>query len=260
GVPSNIMSLSGIAISIGVLVDQAIVLTDNAMHRLHEKFGEARVTGDTRELLIPAFKEVGRPIFFAIVIMVISFLPVFALGGMEGKMFHPLAFTKTFALISVAILSITLLPAVLPLVLRGRIRDEEDSWLGRSVVVIYRPVLSWLMERHRGVVLTFVAILGVGWVLAGHLGREFMPPLDEGTILDMPVTVPRASVTQVADDLKARDALLRQFPEVELVVGKAGRAETPTDPSPLDMVETMVDLRPRGKWPHRHLDYKDALA
>src|SRR6185295_14434843 len=213
GVPSNIMSLSGIAISIGVLVDQAIVLTDNAVHRLREKFGDAKVTADTRELLIPAFKEVGRPIFFAILIMVISFLPVFALGGMEGKMFHPLAFTKTFALISVAILSITLLPAVLPIVLRGRMHAEEESRLVRSVVVIYRPVLAWLMERHRGVILSFAVILGVGFVLAGHLGREFMPPLDEGSILDMPLSVPRVSVTQAADDLKARDALLRQFPE-----------------------------------------------
>jgi Cu(I)/Ag(I) efflux system membrane protein CusA/SilA len=259
-VSSNIMSLSGIAISIGVLVDQAIVLTDNAMHHLREKFGDGKVTGDTREFLIPAFQQVGRPIFFALLIMVISFLPVFALTGMEGKMFHPLAFTKTFALIAVALLSITLLPAVLPLVLRGRMHAEEESWLVRSVVVIYRPVLSWLMERHRGVILAFVSILGVGWVLAGHLGRVFMPPLDEGTILDMPVTVPRASVTQVADDLKARDALLRQFPEVEMVVGKAGRADTPTDPSPLDMVETTVNLRPRADWPRRHLTYADAKA
>ncbi len=260
GVSSNIMSLSGIAISIGVLVDQAIVLTDNAMHALRAKFGDAKVTGDTRELLIAPCKQVGRPIFFATLIMVISFLPVFALTGMEGKMFHPLAWTKTFALISVAILSITLLPAVLPTVLRGRMRDEEESWLVRSVVVIYRPVLAWLMERHRGVVLSFAAILGVGCVLAGRLGREFMPPLDEGSILDMPVTVPRASVTQAADDLKARDALLRQFPEVEMVVGKAGRADTPTDPSPLDMVETTVDLRPRDLWPRRHLAYADAKS
>ncbi len=258
GVPSNIMSLSGIAISIGVLVDQAIVLTDNAMHRLRERFGDGPVTGDTRELLVGPCKEVGRPIFFAIAIMIISFLPVFALGGMEGKMFHPLAWTKTFALVSVGVLTITLLPALLPLVLRGRIRAEEDSWLVRSVVVIYRPVLAWLMERHRAVVVAFACILGLGWVLAGRLGREFMPPLDEGSILDMPVTVPRASVTEAADDLKARDALLRKFPEVEQVVGKAGRADTPTDPSPLDMVETMVNLRPRDAWPRRHLEFDDA--
>ncbi|MGH7820712.1 MAG: efflux RND transporter permease subunit, partial [Candidatus Binatia bacterium] len=260
GVPSNIMSLSGIAISIGVLVDQAIVLTDNAMHHLRQKFGDGKVRGDTRDLLAGPCKEVGRPIFFAIVIMVISFLPVFALGGMEGKMFHPLAFTKTFALVAVGILTITLLPALLPVVLRGRMRAEEDSWLVRSVVVIYRPVLSWLMERHRGVILSIVIIVCVGWILAWKLGREFMPPLDEGSILDMPITTPRASVTQAADDLKARDALLRQFPEVESVIGKAGRADTPTDPSPLAMVETVVNLRPKDHWPRRHLEFEDAQA
>jgi copper/silver efflux system protein len=259
-VPSNIMSLSGIAISIGVLVDQAIVLTDNAMHHLREKFGDEKVKGDVAELLVGPCKEVGRPIFFAIIIMVISFLPVFALGGLEGKMFHPLAFTKGFALLAVGLLTITLLPAILPVVLKGRMPAEEESWLVRSVVVIYRPVLAWLMDRHRGVILAFAVILGTGWVLKGHLGTEFMPPLDEGSILDMPVTAPRASVTQVADDLKARDALLRAFPEVEQVVGKAGRADTPTDPSPLDMVETMVNLHPRDHWPRRHLDFDDATA
>ncbi len=153
GVSSNIMSLSGIAISVGVLVDQAIVMTENAMHHLRAKFGDGRVTGDTRALLIGPCKEVGRPICFAILIMILSFLPVFALTGIEGKMFRPLAFTKTFALIAVAILSITLVPAVLPIVLRGRMHAEEESWFVRYVVGIYRPVLSWLMERHRGVML-----------------------------------------------------------------------------------------------------------
>jgi Cu/Ag efflux pump CusA len=260
GVASNIMSLSGIAISIGVLVDQAIVLTDNAMHRLREKFGDEKVTGDVREILVGPCQEVGRPVFFAILIMVVSFLPVFALGGMEGKMFHPLAFTKTFALVSVGVLTITLLPAILPVVLRGRMPAEEESWFVRSVVDIYRPVLAWLVERPKTVIFSFVVILATGWVLSGHLGREFMPPLDEGSILDMPVTVPRASVTQVADDLKARDAVIREFPEVEIVVGKAGRADTPTDPSPLDMVETTITLRPRDQWPRRHLAFADATA
>ena len=263
GVPSNIMSMSGIAISIGVLVDQAVVLTDNAMHHLREKFGDQPVKSDAnfsvREFLVKPCQEVGRPVFFAILIMVVSFLPVFALGGIEGKMFHPLAWTKTFALLSVGVLTITLLPAILPMVLRGRMRADDDSWLVRSVVVIYRPVVEWLMERHRLVILAFAVILGTGWVLSGKLGREFMPPLDEGSILDMPVTVPRASVTQVTDDLRARDAVLRTFPEVQSVVGKAGRADTPTDPSPLDMVETIIDLRPREEWPRRHLAFSDAV-
>ena len=258
GIPSNIMSLSGIAISIGVLEDQAVVLTDNAMHHLREKFGDRKVTGDVTDVIAGPCKEVGRPIFWGIAIMVISFLPVFALGGMEGKMFHPLAWTKTFALITVGVLTITVLPAILPFALKGRMRHEDESWLVRSVAVIYRPVLSWLMERHRGVIVAFTVILAVGVVLAGKVGREFMPPLDEGSILDMPVTVPRASVTQVADDLIHRDALLREFPEVEQVVGKAGRADTPTDPSPLDMVETVINLHPRDEWPRRHLDFEDA--
>lgn len=309
-IPSNIMSLSGIAISIGVLVDASIVMVENAMHHLHGHFGKNKVRGDTKELVLPALRTVGRPIFFSVMIMVISFIPVFALGGMEGKMFHPLAFTKTFAMIGVSILAITLVPALVPMLVRGRLRGEEESWLVRRVIEIYRPVVRFLMDHPWPIVwmtgLIFIlgiTPVGISWLIRGvvvlvfgatlcaalwdpkwrqkvagsmaalsllvaalfanqqmgRLGREFMPPLDEGTILDMPVTVPRASVTQVADDLKARDALLRTFPEVESVVGKAGRAETPTDPAPLDMVETIINLRPRDYWPKRELRYEDAL-
>jgi len=311
-IPSNIMSLSGIAISIGVLVDAAIVMVDQGAHTLHKRFGSAKVRGDTRDLLTPALQTVGRPIFFSLMIMVISFLPVFALGGMEGRMFHPLAFTKTFALLGVAVLAITLVPAIIPPLIRGRIRGESENWLVRRVIEIYRPVLNFLLDHpwpivwvtgvilivglapavgddgfswylFRGVVALAMfaaaisiprkhAVARVGMVLSlflvafvadrsmSRLGREFMPPLDEGSILDMPVTIPRASITQVADDLKARDAILRQFPEVELVVGKAGRAETPTDPAPPDMVETVINLFPRQFWPKRELKYEDALA
>ena len=370
GISSNIMSLAGIAISIGVLVDAAIVMVDQAAHTLHKKFGYNRVTGDTRELLIPALKMVGRPIFFSLLIMIISFLPVFALSGREGKMFHPLAYTKTFALVGVCILAITLVPSILPILARGRLRAESDNWIVRRVIEVYRPVLYYLMDHPwpvvlvtailfvmgasvvgsvlvfrfslaiamlmvfwaareedqllphhwiRWVVVFWGALLLIGtifyfrgvpfrsivpfnlsalirpelvavsfglvaipmiWLLsrlrfsaqttllsvllivglisANHikpLGRQFMPPLDEGSIVDMPVTVPRASVTQVADDLKVRDSLIRQFPEVASVVGKAGRAETPTDPAPLDMVETVINLHPKNWWPNRHLDY-----
>jgi copper/silver efflux system protein len=310
GLPSNIMSLSGIAISIGVLVDSSIVMVENATHHLHQHFGRDKVRGDTRELVLPALRTVGRPIFFSVMIMVISFIPVFALGGMEGRMFHPLAWTKTFAMVGVSILAITLVPALIPLLIRGRLRGEEESWIVRSVIEVYRPVLRYLLDHPWpivlltsiificgavpvGIRLVFLLVLAGGllacawsaWVdragpsrvlkLLGtsvclvlvaltanskmtRLGREFMPPLDEGTILDMPVTVPRASITQVTDDLKARDALLRSFPEVELVVGKAGRAETPTDPAPPDMIETVVNLRPREYWPKRELRYEDA--
>jgi Cu(I)/Ag(I) efflux system membrane protein CusA/SilA len=258
GIASNIMSLSGIAISIGVLVDQAIVMVENATHHLTEHFPGRRVQGDTRELVIPAGRTVGRPIFFSVLIILLSFIPVFALSGQEGKTFHPLAFTKTFAMIGVALLSITLVPALIPSFIRGRLKREEESWLVRTLIGIYRPFLSWAVDYPRVVNAFFVVLLALGWHLHGKIGREYMPPLDEGAILDMPVTVPRASVTETADDLKARNALTRGFPEVELVVGKGGRAETPTDPSPLDMVETVIDLRPKAQWPKRALHQADA--
>ncbi|HEY3319317.1 MAG TPA: efflux RND transporter permease subunit [Planctomycetota bacterium] len=259
-ISSNIMSLSGIAISIGILVDQAIVMLENSTHHLAKHFGDKKITGDTTEIIVQACRQVGRPIFFSVVIMVLSFLPVFALTGQEGKLFHPLAFTKTFALIGTAIISITLVPAIIPLLIRGKLSKEENNWIVRSVVEIYRPMLGWLMQRPKMVIWLFVLLLGVGFYFARHLGREFMPPLDEGSIMDMPVTSPRASVTEVADDLKVRDAMLRELPEVEMVVGKGGRADTPTDPSPLDMVETIITLRPREHWLKRKMELKDATA
>ncbi|MEZ7891344.1 MAG: efflux RND transporter permease subunit [Candidatus Wallbacteria bacterium] len=259
GVASNIMSLSGIAISIGILVDQAIVMVENATHALHAKFPDGRIKGDTSDILIEPCKMVGRPIFFAVLIMVISFLPVFALSGMEGKMFHPLAFTKTFALISVSILSITLVPALIPTFIRGKIYKEEESWIVRSFIDIYKPVLTWLIDRPKLVIWLFVIIIALGFHISQKLGREFMPPLNEGSILEMPTTVPRVSAAQVIDDLKMRDAVIRRFPEIGVVVGKAGRADTPTDPAPLDMVETIINLRGQKMWPKRKLEYSDAL-
>lgn len=258
GISSNIMSLSGIAISIGIIVDQSIVMVENAAHNLHLKFGDKPVTGDTTEFLIPVCQSVGRPIFFSVLIMVVAFLPVFALGGMEGKMFHPLAYTKVFALIGVSIISISLVPALLPLLIRGRLRKEEDSWLVRQVIEIYRPVLRLLMDRPKLVIWFFVLILSLGWLYSGRLGREFMPTLDEGSSLEMPITVPRASVTETADDIRVRDAMLRNVPEVEQVVGKSGRADTPTDPSPLDMIETVINFHPQHHWAKRLMTPADA--
>ncbi len=260
GIPSNIMSLAGIAISVGILEDQAVVMTENAAHHLTRKFGDQPVRGDALDVIIPACRTVGRPIFFSILITILSFLPVFALTGRSGKMFHPLAWTKTFALIGVAVLAITLVPALIPIFLRGRIKGEDDSWLVRTMITIFKPMLSWLMDRTTLVCWLFAVILGCGYLASTRLGSEFMPPLDEGSILDMPTSVPRMSVTQAAQDLKARDAVLRSFPEVLTVVGKAGRAETATDPSPLDMVETIINLRDRGLWPKRKLEFDDALV
>jgi copper/silver efflux system protein len=316
-IQANIMSLAGITISIGILVDQAIVMTENATHHLKHHFGERKVTGDIRELVIQPCRTVGRPIFFSVMIMLLSFIPVFMLSGREGKLFHPLAFTKSFAMIGVALISVTLVPALIPTFIKGRLRSEEENWIVRSFINIYKPLLTWALPRLNLVMWLFAALLLLGagvfplqalfgfgasesawricflivfaivvfltvyfthrlhWQVLSlvtlfafglwsyhfpKIGVTFMPPLDEGATLDMPVTVPRASITEVVDDLKARNALLRGFPEVESVIGKAGRADTPTDPAPLDMVETFVNFRPKEFWPKRVLRYTDAAA
>jgi copper/silver efflux system protein len=260
GMSSNIMSLAGISISVGILIDQAVVMGENAAHHLTRHFGHERVTGDTTEIVIRACRTVGRPIFFSVLITILSFLPVFALSGREGKMFHPLAFTKTFALVGVALLSITLVPALIPIFLKGRIKSEDENWLVRTMIEIFKPMLAWLMDRPRLVCWLFLIILGLGYVASTKLGREFMPDLNEQSLMDMPTTVPRASIAEVDRDLRVRDEVLRGFPEVWQVVGKAGRAETPTDPSPLDMVETVINLRGHDVWPKRKLSFEDATA
>ncbi|MBI3862017.1 MAG: efflux RND transporter permease subunit, partial [Planctomycetia bacterium] len=348
--------------------------------------GDKPVTGDISAFVIEPCRTVGRPIFFSVLIMLLSFVPVFMLSGREGKYFHPLAFTKSFAMIGVALISVTVVPALIPTFLKGKLKSEEDNAIVRSFIYIYKPLLTWALPRRNLVMWMFavllilgagifplqaligqgasedawrttflgvfalvtsltvaltngkrgqdvlylllaVALLGLAagcytewgrlgeiiasvssfagnawrWlcltglvislmilfaaaigtqhvilrqgvtlaslVLIGlwayrfqKIGVTFMPALDEGTTLDMPITVPRASVTEAADDLKARDALLRGFPEVESVIGKAGRADTPTDPAPLDMVETFVNFRPKELWPKRVLAFDDAFA
>ncbi len=260
GMSSNIMSLAGISISVGILIDQAVVMGENAAHHLTRHFGRERISGDTTEIVIKACRTVGRPIFFSVLITILSFLPVFALTGREGKLFHPLAYTKTFALLGVALLSITLVPALIPIFLRGRIKSEEENWLVRTMIGVFKPMLSWLMDRTTLVIWLFVVILGLGYVASTKLGREFMPDLDEQSLMDMPTTVPRASIAEATRDLRVRDEVLRGFPEVWQVVGKAGRAETPTDPSPLDMVETVINLRDHEVWPKRKLEFAETVA
>lgn len=303
-IPSNIMSLSGIAISIGLFVDSAVVMVENTTHELTLRYPNQKIRGDITEVVVESCRLVGKPIFFAVMIMLISFIPVFALGGMEGKMFHPLAWTKTLAMIAVALLSITFVPAVIPLLVKGRLQKESDNWFVRTFIEIYRPVLAALLKVPAAGIwfMGFLFIIGAGFIgsrplffglvalslffgsvfwrrwwsqglafvlllgtatWAWHfpkLGREFMPPLDEGSVLDMPVTVPRVSMAQAADDIRVRDAVMRRFPEVDQVVGKVGRADTPTDPSGLDMVETVVTLRPKDWWPKRKMRYEDAEA
>ncbi len=260
GMSSNIMSLAGISISVGILIDQAVVMGENAAHHLTRHFSPGRVTGDTTEIVIRACRTVGRPIFFSVLITILSFLPVFALSGREGKMFHPLAYTKTFALVGVALLSITLVPALIPIFLKGRIKSEDENWLVRTMIEVFKPMLAWLLDRTMLVTWLFVIILGLGYVASTKLGREFMPDLNEQTLMDMPTTVPRASIAEVQRDLRVRDEVLRGFPEVWQVVGKAGRAETPTDVAPLDMIETVINLRDQAVWTKRKLLYHDAVA
>jgi len=259
GIPANIMSLSGIAISIGVLVNAGIVMTENAYTRLHERFGAGSIAGDTRKIVAESCRLVARPIFFSVIIMVVSFFPVFALGGTEGKLFRPLAFTKTFALLGVALLAITLVPALIPLFVRGRLRNERENWVVRSVADVYQPVLRFFLENPKWVALGFAVLAGLGWNLWPKLGHEFMPSLDEGSIMDMPVTVPSVSIAEAASDVVARDALLRSVPEIESVLGKVGRADTVTDPASIDMVETIVNLRPIEEWPRRALPFSVIL-
>jgi copper/silver efflux system protein len=260
GLSSNIMSLAGISISVGILIDQAVVMGENAAHHLSRKFGREPVRGDTTDIVVAACRTVGRPIFFSVLITILSFLPVFALSGREGKMFHPLAYTKTFALVGVALLSITLVPALIPIFLKGRIKSEDENWLVRTMIAIFKPMLSWLMDHPMLVSWLFVVILGLGYLASTKLGREFMPDLDEQSLMEMPTTVPRASVAEVERDLRVRDEIIRGFPEVWQVVGKAGRAETPTDVAPLDMIETTINLRDHEIWPKRKLRFEDTVS
>jgi Cu(I)/Ag(I) efflux system membrane protein CusA/SilA len=248
-IPSNIMSLAGIAVAIGVLADSALVMTENAYTRLQE----AGPDRPRDAVALEACLAVGRPLFFSVLITVVSFLPVFALSGTEGRLFWPLAVTKTFALLAVAVLAVTLVPALVPLLVRGRLRAEGEVWLVRSLQAVYRPVLSFLLERPWWVAASFALLAFTGVALAPRMGSEFMPALDEGVLLDMPVTAPGVTPDQAGRSLRARDAVLRSLPEVEVVVGKAGRAETATDPAPLEMLETVVGLRPRADWPARSL-------
>jgi Cu(I)/Ag(I) efflux system membrane protein CusA/SilA len=241
---SNIMSLGGIAIAIGAMVDAAIVLVENAHKHL-----ETAPPGAKRErVLIDAAKEVGPPIFFALLIITVAFLPIFGLEGQGGRMFKPLAWTKTFAMAFAALVSVTLAPALMTLLVRGRIRHEQDHPVSRALIGVYRP-FAWvaLKNPRTTVAIGLLAVLSA-LPMAARLGQEFMPPLNEGDILYMPTTFPNISIEEAKRQLQIQDRLIMQFPEVQTVFGKAGRSETSTDPAPLSMVETMVRLKPRNEW------------
>ncbi|MFH2079022.1 MAG: CusA/CzcA family heavy metal efflux RND transporter [Pseudomonadota bacterium] len=244
GMNSNIMRLGGIAIAIGAMVDAAIVMIENAHKHIERDDG----TKPRIQLIIDACREVGPALFFSLLIITVSFLPVFALEAQEGRLFHPLAFTKTFAMAGGALLSVTLVPVLMLLFVRGKILPEAKNPVNRFLIAIYRPVIAVVL-RHKAatLVLALVALLGTAWP-ASRLGSEFMPTLNEGTLLYMPASLPGMSVTKAAELLQQQDRIIKTFPEVESVFGKAGRALTATDPAPLEMFETVINLKPEDQW------------
>ena len=248
GITSNIMSLAGIAIAIGVLVDAAIVVTENAFRSIEQRGIDTRNRRKVMDAVLEATRLVGRPIFFSMAIIILAFIPVFALTGQEGKLFHPLAFTKTFSMVGAALLSVTLVPVLCSLLIGGRIRREESNPIMRPLVWAYRPVLA-LALRQRVLTLAVAVLVVVGAVaLVPRIGREFMPPLNEGDLMFMPVTDPAISLAQAIEITKKQNAAIQQFPEVAGVVAKISRAETSTDPAPVNMTETIVSLKPEAAW------------
>ena len=244
GVNANIMSLGGIAIAIGAMVDAAIVMIEN-MHKHLERAGP----GVSRwEIVLESAKQVGPPLFFSLLIITFSFLPVFTLEQQEGRLFRPLAFTKTFAMAGSALLSITLVPVLMGYLIRGRIRPERANPVNRVLRRLYRPMIDLALRRPWSVVVVAAGILVVTLLPWRRLGSEFMPTLHEGSILFMPTTVPGVSIAQARDIMRYQDSILASFPEVERVLGKAGRASTATDPAPLDMYETTITLKPEDAW------------
>ena len=244
GLGSNIMSLGGIAIAIGAMVDAAIVMIENA----HKHLERAEPGRSRLEILIDAASEVGPALFFSLLIITVSFMPIFTLESQEGRLFSPLAFTKTFAMAAAALLSVTLVPALMVVFVRGRIVPEHKNPINRFLIWIYRPVIKAVLRAKVLVILLALAVLAVTIWPARQLGAEFMPTLNEGTLLYMPTTLPGISVTKAAELLQMQDRIIRSFPEVASVYGKAGRASTATDPAPTEMFETVVNLKPKEKW------------
>jgi Cu(I)/Ag(I) efflux system membrane protein CusA/SilA len=274
GISSNIMSLAGIAIAIGVLVDAGIVMTENVVRHAEraEKEKGRRLNGaEIIDVTLEAARQVGRPIFFAMVIIILAFIPVFSLTGQEGKLFHPLAFTKTFAMAGSTVLAITLVPALCAALIRGPFQAEENNLLMRFLLGIYDPILGWALRFRKTVLGLALIALAAALVLAfgvpsrivsqlstlnpqlaaklpRGMGSEFMPPLNEGSLLFMPVLLPDVSLSEVKRIMAWQDQVIKQTPEVESVAGKLGRAETATDPAPVQMIETTIMLKPKDQW------------
>jgi Cu(I)/Ag(I) efflux system membrane protein CusA/SilA len=244
GIGSNIMSLGGIAIAIGAMIDAAIVMIENA----HKHLERAPPEKPRIEVLIEAASEVGPALFFSLLIITVSFLPIFTMEAQEGRLFSPLAFTKTFAMAAAAILSVTLVPALMVLFVRGRIIPEHNNPINRFLIWAYRPLIRLVLKAKTLTIAVALVVLAVSIWPARQLGTEFMPSLNEGTLMYMPTTLPGISVTRTAELLQTQNKIIKTFPEVASVYGKAGRAETATDPAPTEMVETVVNLKPKAQW------------
>jgi Cu(I)/Ag(I) efflux system membrane protein CusA/SilA len=265
GVGADIMSLGGIAIAIGAMIDAAIVMVEN-MHKHLERAVTAKevtlgrpTTGrwvdttllsaaERRQVVSESAREVGPALFFSLLIITVSFLPVFTLEGQEGRLFHPLAFTKTFAMAAASLLAVTLIPVTMDVFIRGRVFREAANPVNRGLMHVYRPMIRFVLRHRRAVVLAVLLTVVASWVPWRRIGSEFMPPLNEGTILFMPTTLPGLSVARARQLLRTQDSILATFPEVASVWGKAGRANTATDPAGLDMIETTITLRPETEW------------
>jgi Cu(I)/Ag(I) efflux system membrane protein CusA/SilA len=246
GITSNIMSLGGVALAIGEIVDAAIVMVENAYRRL----SELPVSGDARVgIIIESAQQVGPAIFGSLLVMIASFMPVFLLTGREGKLFAPLAYTKTFAMIGACVLAITLVPVLMTFFMRGRMRREEENPVSRFFTRIYEPFLRWSLRYGKTMLAVNLLALAIAVPLIFTLGREFMPPLDEGSLLFMPVTMPAINITEARRIIQVQDRILAAHPAVKYVLGKVGRAETATDSAPVSMFETIVELKPNSEWP-----------
>jgi Cu(I)/Ag(I) efflux system membrane protein CusA/SilA len=244
GIASNIMSLGGIAIAIGAMIDAAIVMIENA----HKHLERLPPGGDRTLAIIEAGKEVGPALFFSLLIITVSFLPVFTLEAQEGRLFAPLAYTKTFAMAGAALLSVTLVPLLMIWLIRGRILPEARNPVNRLLIAAYRPLIAWVM-RHKVVTIAAAVVVSAATLWpASKLGTEFMPTLNEGTLFYMPTSLPGMSITKAAELAQVQNRIIKSFPEVESVIGKAGRAATATDPAPIEMFETVINLKPESQW------------
>lgn len=249
GINANIMSLGGIAIAIGAMVDAAIIMIENAhKHIEHEALKPPEQRRDHWQVILDASREVGPALFYSLLVITVSFIPVFTLEGQEGRLFKPLAFTKTYSMAAAAALSITIVPILMGYWIRGKILPEEKNPINRFLIKIYHPVVDFVLKNNKWVIVAVLILLGVTYFPFSKLGSEFMPPLYEGDLLYMPTTLPGMSITKAREILQQTDKIIKQFPEVHHVFGKIGRAETATDPAGLDMIETTIMLKPESEW------------